>query len=218
MYRLTSGLQRAQMRPDPNATRHAMMVAGERLMAEEGLDNPPLHSIAKAAGLGNKYAVQYHFTDRSGLIHAILAMRSEAIALRRGDLLVEAGTRGLIGDVGALAEAMYLPLVEQVGEDGSRTFARFLLLTMTQPWSADTMEVLEDAQEDANTVRIIELFAKALPELEPRTLKWRLRIQTRTLLNCLIEHENMMRVGRRSYSEPEMIEDALRMIGAAISA
>jgi AcrR family transcriptional regulator len=218
MYQLTPGLQRAPMEPDPNPTRHALMVAGERLMAEEGLDSPPLHSIAKAAGLGNKYAVQYHFTDRSGLIHAILLMRSEAIALRRGDLLVEASTRGLIDDVGALVEAMYLPLVEQVGQDGSHTFARFLLLTMTQPWSAETMEILDDAQEDTNTVRLIALIAKALPELGLQTLKWRLRIQTRTLLNCLIEYENMARVGRRHGSEPEMIQDAFRMITAAISA
>lgn len=217
IYRLVTELAPTRLQHDGNATQRALMVAGEAMMAEDGLDAPPLHAIAAAAGCANKYAVQYHFGDRSRLIHAILAARAAAIAARRGDLLVEAATRGLVDDPAALIEAMVLPLAEQVGEDGAPTFPRFMLLTMTQPWHAESMEVLEDVQDDANTVRIIAQLGKALPKLDRLALLWRLRIQVRTLLTCLVEHDSLARVGRQHQTRTAMLADALAMVRAAIA-
>lgn len=217
MYRLISDLKMSQLLPDTNSTRHILMVTAEEIMAEQGLELPPLHVIASEAGLKNKDAVQYHFRDRSGLIHAILNKRAEAISLRRGELLLEAAAQDMLKNVGALIEAMYLPIIEQVGPTHKRAPARFLLLAMTQAWASNSMAFLPDVQEDPNTNRILSLLEGLLPHLSRQRLSWRLRVQTRTILTCLVENDNFCRQGVGATSEDELMVEALKMIEGAIA-
>src|SRR5215470_19335920 len=76
------------------ATRSALVNAGELLYGTHGIDAVSLSASVREAGLGNKYAVQYHFRGRDGLLLAILHNRSGLIEQRRGELLVEAGAAG----------------------------------------------------------------------------------------------------------------------------
>lgn len=218
MYRLTAGLQNAHMRPDGNATRHALMVAGEYLMGEQGLDTPPLHVIAAEAGQSNKYAVQYHFGNREGLINAIMLKRNEAIVLRRAELALEAVSMGAIGDVGALVEAMFLPVIEQVGEKQPSSYVRLLMLWLTLPWCHDLMRVRLDVADDPQTGKLVSFFEKALPHLTPEQVSWRLRIQSRHVLNCLVEHDNLARQDKAVVSKTELILETFSMVTAAMMA
>src|SRR6516164_5553468 len=109
------------------ATRSALINAGELLYGTHGIDAVSLSAIVREAGLGNKYAVQYHFRGRDGLLLAILHNRSGLIEQRRGELLVEAGAAGGLEDVPTLVRALFLPVIEQTSADGRFTFARFLL-------------------------------------------------------------------------------------------
>lgn len=217
MYRLTSSLQSILLPNDGNATRHILMTTAEEMMAEQGLESPPLHAIASEAGLRNKDAVQYHFGDRSGLIHAILDKRGEAISLRRGELLLEVATEDKLKDVGALIEAMYLPIVEQVGSVHRRSPARFLLLAMTQAWASKSNNFLPDIQEDTNTNRIVSLLGTCLPHLSRQRLSWRLRVQARTILTCLVENDNFARQGVGARCEDDLVVEALKMIEGAVA-
>lgn len=218
MYRLTAELQNAAMRGDGNVTRHALMVAGEYLMGEQGIDTPPLHIIAAEAGQSNKYAVQYHFGDREGLVHAIMLKRNEAIALRRAELGLEAASMDAIDDVEALVEAMFLPVIEQVGDREPSSYARLLMLWLTLPWCHDLMLVRDDVADDPQTAKLVALFEKALPRLAPEQVRWRLRIQARQVLNCLVEHDNLRRQGKAVVSETEMIIETFRIVSAAMVA
>ncbi|MGH6781308.1 MAG: TetR/AcrR family transcriptional regulator, partial [Sphingomonadaceae bacterium] len=56
--------------PRRSATRERLMAAGEALIGLHGIDGVSLEDIARGAGQANKYAVQYHFGSRDGLIQA----------------------------------------------------------------------------------------------------------------------------------------------------
>ena len=53
------------------ATRTRLMRAMERLCAQHGVENVTVRAVVEAAGQKNESALQYHFKNREGLIHAI---------------------------------------------------------------------------------------------------------------------------------------------------
>ncbi|MBU6268321.1 MAG: hypothetical protein KGN34_12325 [Sphingomonadales bacterium] len=218
MYQLTTDIQRTPLRPDGSATRHALMVAGEYLMGEQGLDTPPLHVIAAEAGQSNRYAVQYHFADRKGLVHGIMMKRNESIRQRRAELALEAATMGIHDDVRALVEAMFLPVIEQVGDRESSSYVRLLMQWLNLPWQHDLMQVRQDVADDMHTGNLLKLFHSALPHLTREQVGWRLRIQSRHMLTCLVEHDNLSRMGMATMTDRDMILQAFAMVSAAMLA
>src|SRR5262245_45806607 len=69
------------------ATRERLILLAERMFAERGIEAVSLRAIGEAAGQRNKTAVQYHFGDRTALVSAIYAYRSEQLDARRAALL-----------------------------------------------------------------------------------------------------------------------------------
>ena len=59
------------VRIDAVATRARIVSAAERLFAERGIDATTLAQINRAANQRNRSAVQYHFGNKQGVIHAI---------------------------------------------------------------------------------------------------------------------------------------------------
>lgn len=109
------------------ATKRRLIDAGERLMGIHGIDGPSLQDIAAEAGQANKFAVQYHFLSREGLVEAIFAIRMRSIAARRQQLLERAEELGLANDLAALIESVFIPMSEQVDASGRHSYARMLL-------------------------------------------------------------------------------------------
>lgn len=68
-------------------TRRNLMLAAEKLIAENGIENVTIRQIIGAAGQKNESALQYHFGNRKGLIDALLEERSAEIGKRRADML-----------------------------------------------------------------------------------------------------------------------------------
>jgi AcrR family transcriptional regulator len=120
--------------PGPEtASKRRLISAGERLLGLKGFNGVALQEIATAAGQANKYAVQYHFGDLDGLVRAIFTLRLRWIHHRRAELLNHAGELGLFGDVSALLEALFVPLSEQLDDDGQHSYARFWLQYTARP-------------------------------------------------------------------------------------
>ena len=59
------------MRKDTQETRRRIIDTAERLFAERGVEITSLVEIAKAAGQKNRSALQYHFTNKEGLLNAV---------------------------------------------------------------------------------------------------------------------------------------------------
>jgi AcrR family transcriptional regulator len=202
------------------ATRMGLLVTAERMFGDLGIDAVSLLAIVREAGQGNKNAVQYHFGGKEGLVSAILVSRSERIERRRAELLVEAGAAGRLDDVPTLVNAMYRPVIEQVGEDGRCTFARFLVQYLNYPGVQDEITRPLDIarRQQAVTNQLKELIQRALPHLSLELVEWRILMQLRLLVACLVESEKAREHGTSALSSEGVVRDALSMVTAGLSA
>jgi AcrR family transcriptional regulator len=115
---------RSVIRIDAVATRARIVSAAERLFAERGIDATTLAEINRAANQRNRSAVQYHFGNKQGVVHAILDKHTPGIELRRHAMLDEIEMDDEPG-LRALAEALVLPVAEKLDDpDGGRAFLR----------------------------------------------------------------------------------------------
>ena len=113
------------MRPDTAETRARLIATAEQLYAERGLDGVSLVEISREAGQRNRAAAQYHFTDKAGLVQAILDKHTPGIEAARHAMIdaLEAGT----GEppLRAWVDALVRPLAAKLDdEDGGRAFLR----------------------------------------------------------------------------------------------
>jgi len=130
-------------RPD---TRSRLLDAAEALFAERGCESVSLREIGRAAGAKNVIAAQYWFTDRDGLLSALIDRHAPDIQAHRHALLddyEQALAAGTAGDpeqrLLALAGALVRP--EAVELDAGTSGAGYLrtvadLLTRAEPSTA----------------------------------------------------------------------------------
>ena len=100
---------------NPEATRRDLLDSAARLFAERGVAEVSLNEINTAAGQRNASALQYHFGNRNGLLHALLARHLPAIGERRRELIAVADADPR--DARRAAEAFVLPLAELLDGD-----------------------------------------------------------------------------------------------------
>lgn len=169
-------------------SKRRLIAAGERLLGERGFEGLSLQDIALAAGHANKYAVQYHFGSKSGLVHAILSLRLRWIDSRRSLLLAEAKRRGLLSNIPALIEILYLPVAEQVDESGRHSFARFRLQYYARP---DYDRRTDDFHSPVpGSVDVVKRQLIANSATEPAELDERLHLLGSLLLAALVDRDN----------------------------
>ncbi|MFC4947619.1 helix-turn-helix domain-containing protein [Pseudonocardia sp. GCM10023141] len=147
--------------------RSALITAAERLFAERGVNGVSLREVTRAAGQRNTTALQYHFTDRAGLLRALLLKHGVDVGARRNVLLdqYELAARD---DLRALASAFVLPLIAKLtDDDGGRGYlqiaAELLNVTnrMIKPGSPVSAIVYDDP--GGSVPRWLDLVAPMLP-------------------------------------------------------
>lgn len=106
----------------PDDTRERLISAAEMLFAEHGINAVSLREVNRAAGAKNAVAVQYHFTDRPGLVRAISMKHHPAIDERRHAMLDEYEAQGA-SDIRQLASALVRPLASKLDDlDGGLAY------------------------------------------------------------------------------------------------
>jgi len=186
--------------------------AAEMLYATHGIGGASLRQISAAAGTANNYAVQYHFGDVAGLIRAVLERRMPEIERRRAALLAKAKAAGLLGDLRALNEVLYRPLIEYTNPSGERWFARFLLALFTSPAGLSLASGTE--QLAPVSAHILDLQCVATPAVPAILLRERHRmIVTMILMTVLNRHEPF-----DDQLDAALSDNALEMATAALSA
>ena len=119
-----AGVNARAVRADALATRARIVGTAEKRFAEHGIDGVSLVEVGRAAGQRNRSAVQYHFGDKQGLVHAILDKHTPGIEQRRRALLDEIEASEQL-DLRRLVEALVLPVAEKLGDpDGGVAFVR----------------------------------------------------------------------------------------------
>src|SRR5210317_1439962 len=76
------------------STREHLLDVAETLFLVQGVDHVSLRAIAREAGQKNPSALQYHFSNREGLIDAIVGRRLQQQEARRALLLEDALAAG----------------------------------------------------------------------------------------------------------------------------
>ena len=154
----------------PVSTRQKLLLTAMRLYAREGLHGVSLRTISAAAGSKNSAAMHYHFSNRAGVIAALINMIAQELQLISDKIRSEAS------DQPSLREAFrntVRPLTE---------------LPVTQPWGADAIRfmskaIAENDPEIAAVInpvygafwqRIDKKLAKLVPDLPPEVRKLRL--------------------------------------------
>lgn len=122
------------MRPDTAETRARLIATAERLYAARGLDGVSLVEISREAGQRNRGAAQYHFTDKAGLVQAIVDKHVPGIERARNALIDELEGREAEPPLRAWVEALVRPVAAKLDDpDGGRAFLRVQAERMRQP-------------------------------------------------------------------------------------
>ncbi len=115
------------------STRDRLVCAAERLFAEQGIDAVSLREISRASGARNAVAAQYHFTDRAGVVQAILDKHRPDVEARR-DALLDQYEAADGHDLRLLAGALVRPMAAKLAEpDGGRAFLQVYADLLNRP-------------------------------------------------------------------------------------
>lgn len=105
----------------PEPARRQILDAALRLFATNGISSTSLREIRLAANQRNAAALQYHFTDKEGLLRALLERELPLLVDRRRALLAEAM------DLRSIAAVFVLPFAEMAtGSEHERHVVQFL--------------------------------------------------------------------------------------------
>ncbi|WP_040691295.1 TetR family transcriptional regulator [Nocardia vinacea] len=196
---------------DPRA---ALLDAGERLIAERGVD-VPLRDIAAAAGQRNNSAVHYYFDSRSGLLEAIVDRRMNWLEDRRMGLLAQYEADGTAHEIRTLVAMLAAPILELIYTAQVTHYGRFLEVVRAHPVIADARRL---AGADRAAVRIIATrLDAALPQLPPRRRRQRLETMATVMFALIADYERVLEAGVRTAAPDSDTAEIIDMIVAMLT-
>jgi AcrR family transcriptional regulator len=138
-----------------------LILAAERLFAEQGIDGVSLRRIGAEAQNANNSAVRYHFGSKEGLIQAILEYRIPGLNRRRQLLAAQAR----VDDLRSCVEAYLLPIIEEAEAEDSY-YMSFLVQLQCYGAGVHPFDRLPE-QLRATTQSFIGHIADLLPDVPP---------------------------------------------------
>jgi AcrR family transcriptional regulator len=182
------------MRRDGEATRQKLLDAATRMFADRGIAGVSLTEINKAAGQRNSSALQYHFRSRDGLLKALLARHTPALAEHRRELLEHAAASPTV--VRAAAEAFVLPLAELLTTDWrGRAFLRIVTDLRTDP--RRTYGEIDELVGYTASVEVTELIVAAFEGLPQPLIRERVLVAGTMVLHALADRSRLIDTARR---------------------
>ncbi len=202
---------------DEVTTKRRLIDAGERLMGRHGIQTPSLYEIALEAGQANKFAVQYYFGNRAGLIEAIFALRMRRINQRRQYCVQRMDALGLQNDLASILEAIFVPLSEQIDESGRHSYARLLLQYASR---LDYDPADPDDPFNARRELVIALLcrAAAIVDVRPDEFEFGFTQQHSAMVTGLVARDNYMARGQPVPSIADLIDQTIVMAVPALHA
>jgi AcrR family transcriptional regulator len=201
---------------DAGDSKVQLILAGEKLFAEQGVEAASLREIATLAGHGNNNAVRYHFGSKQGLVQAIFRHRVVQMEPVRAKLLARLEEAGLDSDARAIIEVICLPYFTLRGADGTFSYPAFMLqyLLYYRPkgvrHTADEAGALSPALNRAQ-----ELLRTRIGYLPPDIADRRILHSMITFVTAIIGAENRKpKTTQQEYRT--LIDDTLNQIVAAL--
>jgi AcrR family transcriptional regulator len=201
---------------DPEPTRAKLLDAAELLFATRGL-GVALDEINRAAGQRNAASVQYHFTNKAGLLRAVIERRRGEGTARRDELVAVARERPR--DARELAAASVLPTVEYLerGPQGC-AFLRVLAAIVTDTSRPDSTSA--DFLDDPHHSAIADALASQ-SGMERRLARERVALLSSMVLHVCADRARfaLSPEGRRPrIGHARFVENLLDICSAAMAA
>jgi AcrR family transcriptional regulator len=161
----------AHVAPD---TRGQILDAAEHLFAEHGFRGASVRAITDRAGV-NLAAVGYHFGSKAELLAAVVRRVIEPINAAQCAGLDRLLARTPDPSVTELVEAFAGPLFDEMlaGDEGGARTSRLIMRIIGDP--AEEMRDWTGSAESTVRDRYLAAFGRALPDLSPEELWFRLR-------------------------------------------
>lgn len=198
-------------------TRLALILAGEKLFGDFGIDAVGLRAISDAAKQKNSNAVQYHFGSKLGLLAAIFEFREGQLQPQRQQMLELAEAQGRQGDLRYLLRVCFEPnfCLYRDRDEISYLKLHATYLATHRPRGIPH-PVDGDSPNCAAFREAIALLGQRLAYLGQRRLWSRLESVGSMFLSTFIQHS--ARQGDRRLPAVELFEDTIEMMAAALSA
>lgn len=165
--------------------REKLILAGERLIAEQGIDALSLRQVNKAAGQKNTSAALYHFGNKEGLLLAIFDYRMAHVDARRHALLDRNSE-----SVRACLEAWILPDVEEITEaEGGCYHKRFLAVVCNHP--ALNLDALWKRPNGSSYVRTAKCLRALLPDISDQLFSMRFGMAMMQSIYSMADQERL---------------------------
>ncbi len=169
-----------------NDTRLRLMLAGEKLIGEVGIEGISLRQVNTAAGQKNKSAAHYHFGTKLGLVKAIYNYRMERVNHRREEMLDNSGD-----SIHDWIAAWVYPMVEEMNKpDGGSHYIRFIAKVSTH--ADNDVRQLMDSEHASGLQRVAAGLRTVLSDLPPAIFSMRFGLVMIEVIHVLAEHERLM--------------------------
>lgn len=190
-----------------------LILAGEQLFAQNGIQGASMREIAGQAGQGNHAAVQYHFGSREGLVRAIFDFRMDQMEEARGAMLRRAEADQRLKDARTILEIILLPQLDLQDADGNHSYASFLSQYLLQSRSPEFGDF--SGSEPPYLTRALHLLRDRVDYLPPHVAQRRLISISLMFLNILVRHHG---TDGEMFGETfeEALEDTMEQIVAVM--
>jgi AcrR family transcriptional regulator len=186
--------------PTALSTKEQIMLAGERLIADHGVEGVSMRQIAAEVGSGNNSAVLYHFGSKEKLVKAIFEYRLPRLRERRATLIAERHPSDLRGWLGCqvtavfeqseVAGSAYLSFIASLIQHGSDAFRhqpkRFL--RAQSEYQDRMLALMHDVDEPLRSHRLAQVMTLIVQSAAARE---RARARRQRLLPLALEIANM---------------------------
>lgn len=201
-------------------TRTRLILAGELLFGERGVDAVPLSDVMALAGQRNASALGYHIGGREELLLAILDYRRAAVDERRVDLLQEFTSSGVEMDEYVIATCMIMPLVElMLSDPHGGNYLRFLsqIYVTERPESA----YRATGQRDRGIRQCLALLKDRQSSVGARLVAERFMVSTRGAIYALADWQRDTAASRSGTPRTRLqafVGDLIAMTAAGLAA
>jgi AcrR family transcriptional regulator len=183
------------------STKEEILLAGERLIAEHGVDGVSMRQIGADIGSGNNSAVLYHFGSKERLVEAIFEYRVPRLRERRAELVAERRPSDLRGwlecqvvvvlEQSELRDSSYMRFVASIAQHGGEAFKHLprRFAKGQREYEEQLRAFLMGLDEPLRTHRLVEAMELTVHAAANRE---RSRAQRRPVLPLALESANLV--------------------------
>lgn len=200
-------------------TREALILAGEQLFGEQGIDGVSLRQINTAAGQRNSSAAHYHFGSKDALVAAVYEYRMERVNQRRLEMLAQIDASQNRDDVRTIIAAIVQPIADEIREsDGGSHYIRFMAQLIGHP--RVSLLDLWNSRFGEGLSQVIALLRAALPEVPPMIIGQRFGLMWEQVIHALADRERLSAGGESTRMvDPDLfVSNLIDTVAGGISA